>query len=119
MTFAYRGYSNSEGYPTEIGLKMDADAIIQYIENEVEIDKKTLFIQGRSLGGAVAVHTVSKYPHLFRGVIVENTFTSISDMVDVVLSFAKHFKYIILRNHWTSISLINTIENPILFVSGD
>lgn len=31
VTFAYRGYSNSQGSPTEKGLKMDADAIINYI----------------------------------------------------------------------------------------
>jgi len=71
------------------------------------------------LGGAVAIHTAVKYPNLFRGVIIENSFTSISDMVDVIFWFAKYFKFLILRNYWTSIDLVNKIENPIMFVTGD
>ena len=31
VTFAYRGYSNSEGAPTEDGIKLDADAMITHI----------------------------------------------------------------------------------------
>lgn len=35
VTFGYRGYSDSEGSPSEVGLKLDADAIVDYIKNEV------------------------------------------------------------------------------------
>lgn len=38
VTFAYRGYSYSEGTPSEEGLKLDADAIISYVQNEKDID---------------------------------------------------------------------------------
>ena len=65
------------------------------------------------------MYTAAKYPSLFRGVILENTFTSISDMVDELFFFAKYFKGLILRNYWKSIDLVGRIENPILFVSGD
>ena len=82
VTFAYRGYSNSEGSPTEAGLKLDSDAIINFVKNENSINKNRVFLLGRSLGGAVALHTVKNHPTLFRGVIVENTFTSLPDMVD-------------------------------------
>jgi fermentation-respiration switch protein FrsA (DUF1100 family) len=119
VTFAYRGYSDSEGHPTETGLKLDADAIVDYVNNEPMINKQTVFIQGRSLGGAVALYTAAKYPHMFRGVIVENTFTSMSDMVDVVFFFMKHFKGLILRNYWTSIDLVGRITNPMLFITGN
>jgi fermentation-respiration switch protein FrsA (DUF1100 family) len=44
VTFAYRGYSYSEGSPSEEGLKLDADAIVKYLEEEILIDKRTLFI---------------------------------------------------------------------------
>ena len=33
ITFAYRGYSRSEGKPTEMGIKMDADAIAEYVSS--------------------------------------------------------------------------------------
>jgi pimeloyl-ACP methyl ester carboxylesterase len=42
-----------------------------------------LFLIGRSLGGAVAAYAASLDPNLFDGLILENTFTSISDMVDI------------------------------------
>jgi abhydrolase domain-containing protein 13 len=121
VTFAYRGYSESEGLPTEDGIKLDADAIVNHLNKLIEgnqIDKSSVFILGRSLGGAVAIHTVEKYPHLFRGAIIENTFTSISDMVDIIFFFVKPFKWLILRNHWTSVDTITRIENPMLFIGG-
>jgi len=37
---------------------------------------------GRSLGGAVAVELAMNKGNHLRGVIIENTFTSIADMVD-------------------------------------
>jgi fermentation-respiration switch protein FrsA (DUF1100 family) len=65
------------------------------------------------------MHTAAKYPHIFRGIIVENTFTSIADMVDELFFFAKYFKGLILRNYWTSIDLVGRLNHPILFVTGD
>ena len=112
VTFAYRGYSESEGTPTEEGLKYDAHAIINHLNKLIDnnkIDKSSLFIQGRSLGGAVAMYTLNKYPHMFKGAIIENTFTSISDMVDIVFSFARLFKKLILRNHWETINIVGNV----------
>lgn len=86
--------------------------------NEDYINKDTVFLQGRSLGGAVAIHTITKYPHIFRGLIIENTFTSIPDMVDKIFFFLKYLKFLVLRNYWTSINIIGTVKNPILFVTG-
>lgn len=119
VTFAYRGYSRSEGKPTEIGIKMDAEAIAEFVSEHKDIDKTSLFLVGRSLGGAVSVHTATKYPHLFRGIVLENTFTSIADMVDELFFFAKYFKRLILSNHWPSINHVGTIKNPLLFITGD
>ena len=64
------------------------------------------------------MYTLAKYPHMFRGAIVENTFTSISDMVDIVFPFLKFVKWMILNNYWASIDLVSRLECPLLFVSG-
>lgn len=58
---AYRGYSDSEGFPTEEGLQKDACAIIDYaIEySEIRNPKLEVFLYGRSLGGAVSVYLAS------------------------------------------------------------
>lgn len=69
-------------------MKQDADAIMNYIQNEPMINSTTVFLQGRSLGGAVAMYAAVKYPWLFRGVIIENTFTSMGAMVDKVMFIA-------------------------------
>ena len=54
LILAYRGYGDSEGSPSEEGLKLDAEATLEYaLEREDIIDKDRIFIFGRSLGGAV------------------------------------------------------------------
>lgn len=83
MAIAYRGFSESEGSPNEIGIKKDVDAIVKFLRNpnqgaENIMNTDLLFLQGRSLGGAVAIHTAHKYPELFKGIIIENSFSSIS-----------------------------------------
>lgn len=54
MILAYRGYGNSEGSPSEEGLKLDAEATLEYAIKREDIDSERIFVFGRSLGGAVA-----------------------------------------------------------------
>ena len=91
LSMAYRGYSYSDPVdPDEEGIKKDADAIIEFLRDPAKVDKsfakiihpKLIFAHGRSLGGAVAAYMVSEAHEIFRGLILENTFTSISAMVD-------------------------------------
>jgi cephalosporin-C deacetylase-like acetyl esterase len=51
---AYRGYGNSEGSPSEDGLRMDAEAALEYVLSRSDIDTERVFVIGQSLGGAVA-----------------------------------------------------------------
>lgn len=50
------------------------------------------------------------------GLILENTFTSIDDMVDKMFPYVSIFKGFILRNHWRSIDLIGRLKMPIMFI---
>jgi len=50
--------------------------------------------------------------------IIENTFTSISDMADHIFPLFKRFKHILLRMHWPSIERIQKVKVPMLFVGG-
>ena len=54
LILAYRGFGDSEGTPSENGLKLDAEATLEYLLSRDDIDKDRIFIFGRSLGGAVA-----------------------------------------------------------------
>jgi len=130
----YRGFGDSDDVtPNEAGLKLDAEAVLNYANNNNpqttrnnmrNIDPKRLFVFGRSLGGAVAFHlaeysqsTSHNYPPL-AGVIVENTFLSISEMVDHLLPYVKPFKMLILRMYWNSGNIAPTIRIPTLFLAG-
>ena len=58
LSVAYRGYSASEGTPNEAGLCIDGKAIIDYARSRKDvINQKKIFLLGRSLGGAVAIHS--------------------------------------------------------------
>ena len=60
VAIAYRGYSRSEGQPEQEGIIEDALATVQFCKKESRIDDNRVFIVGRSLGGAVAIHVMSK-----------------------------------------------------------
>ena len=53
-----------------------------------------------------------------KGLILENTFTSIPDMVDVVMPWVAPMKSLVLRIGWHSKARIPAITAPILFISG-
>ena len=82
LAVAYRGYSKSEGTPTEEGLCMDGRAIADFVAKTDLIDNERVYLLGRSLGGAVAISTLVENQRVFKGAIIENTFTGISEMAD-------------------------------------
>ena len=55
LILAYRGFGDSEGTPSEEGLKLDAEATLEFAQNHKDIDNDRIFVFGRSLGGAVAI----------------------------------------------------------------
>jgi len=88
LIFDYRGYGSSSGVPTEAGLELDAEAVMLYLAGRADIDHGRVFLFGRSLGGAVAVRAAANQarPHeRLAGIMLENTFTCIGDMVDHVM----------------------------------
>ncbi|KAL4464801.1 hypothetical protein ABPG74_011362 [Tetrahymena malaccensis] len=119
VLIAYRGYSNSEGEPSENGLMIDAEAILTHVFSRTDIDTNKIYLHGRSLGGAVSIYSASTLKFNLAGVIVENTFTSISDMVDVIFSKVRFLKGLVLRNYWPSIERIQKIKQPMLFIRSD
>ena len=86
--------------------------------NRDDIDTTKVFIHGRSLGGAVAIATLAHTSHEIAGAIIENTFTSIPEMVDHMFSMVAFLKGPVLRNYWKSIDHIPDIKIPLLFVKA-
>ena len=118
----YRGYGDSESFPSEKGLRLDSEAALKYCQSHASIDPTQVFVFGRSLGGAVAFH-MAYYAQQnaipLSGVIVENTFTSISAMVDKILPFLAPFKALVLTIGWKSIDIVPHLNIPTLYLAGN
>ena len=126
LCYSYRGYGRSEGVPSEAGIKSDSIAIVDSFKTCARIDSKRVFLCGRSLGGAVALDLISKLDRQnefpFKGVMIENTFTGISDMADTLFPFLKQIlplKKLMLRIHWDNQACVKYMKTPVLFVTGD
>lgn len=127
----YRGYGRSDAVsPSERGLKLDGKAALRFAQNHPNIDPTNIFLFGRSLGGAVTFATAqyaqensngrgANNIHPLKGVIVENTFTSIPDMVDHLMPFIAKFKMLILAIGWKSSEIVPTLSCPVLYLAGN
>mmetsp|Transcript_2031 Transcript_2031/g.4500 ORF Transcript_2031/g.4500 Transcript_2031/m.4500 type:complete len:302 (-) Transcript_2031:403-1308(-) len=82
---SYRGYGLSHGRPNERGLQLDAEAALKQLRGLEDVNGSKVVVFGRSLGGAVAIHLTAAHQEEVVALIVENTFTSVEDMVSRVL----------------------------------
>lgn len=126
---SYRGYGASDGYPSQHGITLDAQAALDHLIERTDIDTTKIIVFGRSLGGAVGALLAKNNPDKVAGLILENTFTSILDMAGVLLPFLKWFiggsgskgpkvLNFVVRSPWSTIDVVGQIKQPILFLSG-
>jgi fermentation-respiration switch protein FrsA (DUF1100 family) len=79
-----------------------------------------VYVFGRSIGGAVGIYGVSTTTHPVRGLIVENTFTSVPEVVTAHIPYISTLiNLLVLRNKWPSLERVGTIKCPILFINGE
>lgn len=125
FALSYRGYGLSQGAPNERGLKLDSEAALSYVLSRSDLSSD-IVVFGRSLGGAVAIHLVAKHQDKVKALVVENTFTSIEDMVKRVfppLGFlfgqGRPLNWLV-TNKWSNLkNIANITDVPILMlVSG-
>ncbi len=77
--FDYRGYGLSRGLPTETGTYADARAAYEVVRARYnDSERPPIIVHGQSLGGAVAIQLA--LDKSVRGLVVESSFTSVSDM---------------------------------------
>ncbi|KAK4432841.1 Alpha/beta hydrolase domain-containing protein WAV2 [Sesamum alatum] len=126
---SYRGYGASEGFPSQHGITLDAQAALDHLVQRTDIDTSRIVVFGRSLGGAVGAVLTRNNPDKVAALILENTFTSILDMAGVLLPFLKWFigkssskgpgvLNFLVRSPWSTIDVIGEVKQPILFLSG-
>lgn len=114
----YRGYGRSEGqFPHEQQVYQDAAASWQYLIQARQVDPQRLFIFGHSMGGAIAVELASRQPDA-AGLIVQSSFTSIREMVDLNLVYRIFPIDRLLTQRFESIQKVPQLKMPTLFIHG-
>lgn len=114
----YRGYGCSTGTPNEKGINLDSEAVLNFAKTHPKLQNSPIILFGRSLGGAVALYLNQKRTEDISAFILENTFLSISAMVDALMPWAFYVKNFILRIGWNNESIIKNVKQPILFIAG-
>jgi fermentation-respiration switch protein FrsA (DUF1100 family) len=114
----YRGYGKSTGIPTETGLRIDASTVLSYAVKHPRLQGSPIVAFGRSLGGAVGLDLAQRFPDDVKAIILENTFLSISAMVDKLMPLVASLKFLVLRIGWHSDKSIVNLTQPIMFISG-
>ncbi len=112
--FDYREYGLSEGEISKAGTFSDAHGAIRYLTQEKGFQESSILLFGRSLGTALAVDIASKKECL--GVILEAAFTSTDDMMQLYFPFFRPESISAVK--YDSLSLIKSIQSPILFIHG-
>jgi uncharacterized protein len=114
----YRGYGKSEGkFPSEEQLYADADAMRAYLIGEKKVNPQQVILYGNDLGGAIAIYLAHKHPD-FAGAIVQNSFTSMSDVLNRAWWLKIFPTTLLLTQKFDSLDRVRTLNMPILYVHG-
>lgn len=111
-----RGCGTYKGNATEELLYKDAQMYLEYLEKR---NLRHIFIHGRSMGGAVAIEMAKQNPTAYAGLIVENTFSNLKEIVRKKKPFL--FFFIIgydwiVRTKMRNDEKIATIQMPTFFL---
>lgn len=114
----YRGYGLSEGsFPNETSVYLDAATAWDYLIKQRQIQPSDIFIYGHSLGGAIAINLAVQQPKA-AGLIVESSFSSIQNVVNLRSQFRLFPVSFILNQRFDSISKVKNLRIPVLFIHG-
>ncbi|KAF9511673.1 hypothetical protein BS47DRAFT_1330806 [Hydnum rufescens UP504] len=119
IMLSYRGYGLSEGKPTEKGIRMDAQATLDYVLSHPVLQSTKLIYYGQSIGGAVAIDLASRNPSNVHALILENTFLSIPLVAKQVMPYVTPFLFLCTEK-WRSDRAIKLVPSSthILLLSG-
>lgn len=119
---SYRGYGLSQGRPNEAGLTQDAQAALAALRARTDVDASRIVLFGRSLGGAVALRLAVDHQDAIQGLILENTFTSVEDMVSRVvpplgslIGTGRPLNFLV-TNKWYNIKQVAKLRRPPLLM---
>ena len=111
VLFDYRGYGDSTGSPSEHGLAMDAEAILEFAAGVAPHSPVVYY--GESLGAGVAIQLAADEPP--DALVLRSPFTSLADVARVHYPFPLGW---LLRDRYPSESTITGLDVPTLVIAG-
>lgn len=117
MLMNCRGYGLSDGSSGDAhrkGIQADSQVGLDYLLNlpsssSYKIDKSKIFVLGQSMGGAIAIDLAMRNLGKIKGMIIDNTFTTMKSLLPEVLPPFSHLSHYITED-WDS---LGAIENSI------
>ena len=113
LVLDYPGYGGSGGRATERARYAAADAGVAELARRPGVDRRRLYVYGRSLGSAVAIYTAAHHP--VAGLIVESPFTSAADMARL---HYRIFPRALLHLQLDNAAMIRQVRCPVLVFHG-
>lgn len=114
MVVDYAGFGMSGGKPSEANCYATADAALDWLLKQPEVDGKQIIYAGWSLGGAVAIDLAARRPPM--KLITFSTFTSMPNMARNMFPWLP--TSLMLSYRFDSISKMPRITCPILLIHG-
>ena len=124
MLLNCRGYGLSDGHAHSKGIREDSQAGLEYLlTKRMDVDRENVFVLGQSMGGAIAIDLAMRNLGRIKGMIIDNTFTRIADLVPEVLPPFSHLRDY-LTEDWDSLGAIERASRDksfphCLFLIGD
>lgn len=124
MLLNCRGYGLSDGHAHSKGIREDSQAGLEYLlTKRKDVDRENVFVLGQSMGGAIAIDLAMRNLGKIKGMIIDNTFTRIADLVPEVLPPFSHLRDY-LTEDWDSLGAIERASGDknfphCLFLIGD
>lgn len=111
----YRGYGRSHGKSSAAGIKIDAQAALDWVKEfhqKMSFVNRKIILYGQSLGGAVSINLLQSNPDTFHGLIVENTFLSTPKYFSLrTFSNLLPFFEFLIFDHWDSEQRLIEMKN--------
>jgi hypothetical protein len=117
LAIDYRGFGHSTPLlPSEETALQDAQAAFDELLRR-QPDPRRRFVYGYSLGGALAIALAAEHDGL-AGVVVESSFTSITDLVRAARWGWVPFLGVAVTQEFDSLARIGRVNEPLLLVHG-
>lgn len=114
LAVSYRGYGQSEGFPSEDGLYSDARAAMSYATTQLNIPSRQMILYGESLGTAVATYAATEYA--IGGLILD------SPPLSILARGEELYPYVpvswLLKDVFPTVERIKDIDAPLLILHG-